>query len=198
MGYFDFEFNERAAVDAAHTLNRAYRGARKFEMRAPDAAGTLVVWARSQEEAEEHLRNALFDLIFNRHRLGRFLETPACIYCGAKKVESRGRNSSGTQTWRCKNADCQRSFVLDRRFRGGINHPSQSKKPEFVRLLRSGVTVREAADRLKLNRRTAVQWGMQLAALHPEVFEGLECPCGKALRHRGSCAFRLGRGKVAA
>lgn len=192
MSYWDFEFTEQQATKPVHTLNRPYKGARKIVMRAPDAKGTLLVYARSEQEAEEHLKNALFDLIFNRHRFGKFLDNPPCIFCGGH-TESRGRNSSGTQTWRCKNLECQRSFVVRREFRGGINHPSQSKKPEFARLLLSGLTVREAADRLRLNVSTAGNWAQQVAALNPGRLEILACPCGRPLRHRGSCVFRRGR-----
>ena len=50
------------------------------------------------------------------------------------------------------NPDCQRSFVIDRSFRGGINHPTQSKKPEFHRLVFvEGKTIREACDALGLS-----------------------------------------------
>lgn len=41
------------------------------------------------------------------------------------------------------NPGCQRSFVIDRSFRGGVNHPTQSKKAEFHRLVFvTGKTIR--------------------------------------------------------
>jgi len=118
------------ATSLVHTLNRPYKGAHKFSATAPDAQGTLVIWARDTEECREHLLNALFDLIFARNRVGAAVTNPPCIFCGGR-TQSRGRNSSGTRAWRCMNPDCQRSFVIDRTFRGGINHPTQSKKPAF-------------------------------------------------------------------
>lgn len=187
-GYFDFEFNAKLATKPVHTLNRPYKGARQIKMRAPDAGGTLIVWARSEEEARDHLANALFDLIFNKNRCGVSVENPACIFCGAK-TQSHGRNSSGTRTWRCQNPECQRHFVIDRTFRGGINHPSQSKKPKFTMLVKSGVSVREAADRLGLGLHTASNWAQKLTALG--VLADVHCPCGKTITHRGSCAFRM-------
>src|ERR1700680_1211579 len=68
------------------------------------------------------------------NRVGAAVFNPPCIFCGGKR-QSRGRNSSGTRGWRCMNPTCQRSFVIDRSFRGGINHPTQSKKPDFYREL---------------------------------------------------------------
>ena len=134
VSYFNFEFNSKMAASLVHTLNRPYKGAHKFSATAPDAQGTLVIWARDTEECREHLLNALFDLIFARNRVGAAVTNPPCIFCGGK-TQSRGRNSSGTRAWRCMNSDCQRSFVIDRTFRGGINHPTQSKKPDFHRLV---------------------------------------------------------------
>ncbi len=134
VSYFNFEFNSKMATSLVHTLNRPYKGAHKFSATAPDAQGTLVIWARDTEECREHLLNALFDLIFARNRVGAAVTNPPCIFCGGK-TQSRGRNSSGTRAWRCMNPDCQRSFVIDRTFRGGINHPTQSKKPAFYQLV---------------------------------------------------------------
>jgi transposase-like protein len=189
-GYYDLELNpDLMPVKARHTLNKFYRGARKFELHAPDAEGTLLVWARSEEEAQAHLQNALFDLIFRSARLQTAVKNPKCLFCGGR-TQRGGRNSSGTRVWACQNVECRRSFVLDRTFRGGINHPSQSKKPAFVRLLQSGATVREAADKLSLNVSTAGNWAEVAAGMG--LLDGLECPCGKSLRHRGSCAFRQG------
>jgi len=111
-GHWLFEFNPRAATTLRHTLNRKYRGAQKFELRAPDAPGTLIVWARTAQEADEHVVNALFDLIFDRKRVGAFLDNPVCIYCGGP-TQSRGRNSSGSQTWTCRNPSCRRSSHRD-------------------------------------------------------------------------------------
>ncbi len=194
-GYFDFDFNPAMATTLRHTLNRPYKGARRFEFSAPDAAGTLIVYARDEDEGKAHLVNALFDLIFARNRVGASVTNPDCIFCGGR-TESRGRNSSGTRAWRCLNPECRRSFVLDRTFRGGINHPTQSKKPEFSRLLLSGLTVREAAEKLNLNISTASNWAEKIAALNPGKLDSLTCPCGKRLRHRGTCWFRLGAGKL--
>ena len=70
MSYFNFEFNPEMATSLVHCLNRRYKGARKFPVTAPDAQGTLIVWARDLQECREHLLNALFDLIFARNRVG--------------------------------------------------------------------------------------------------------------------------------
>jgi transposase-like protein len=193
-GYFNLEFNPQLARSLTHTLNRRYKGSRKFQLAAPDAPGTLIVWARSEDEARDHIQNAIFDLIFQRNRVGASVTNPACIFCGGR-TQSHGRNSSGTQGWKCLNIECQRRFVIDRTFRGGINHPSQSKKPEFARLLLSGLTVREAADKVHLNVSTAGNWAEKIAALNPGKLDDLKCSCGKPLRHRGTCAFRLGYGQ---
>jgi hypothetical protein len=188
MSYFNFEFNPQMATSLVHCLNRRYKGARKFPVTAPDAQGTLIVWARDRQECHEHLLNALFDLIFARNRVGAAVTNPACIFCGGK-TQSRGRNSSGTRGWRCVNPECQRSFVLDRSFRGGINHPTQSKKPEFRRLVfLEGKTIREACDELGLSPSAADNWFRKMVALGQRVDH--KCPCGKDVRHRGSCRFR--------
>jgi len=188
VSYFNFEFNPQMATSLVHCLNRRYKGARKFPVTAPDAQGTLIVWARDRQECHEHLLNALFDLIFARNRVGAAVTNPACIFCGGR-TQSRGRNSSGTRGWRCVNPECQRSFVLDRSFRGGINHPTQSKKPEFRRLVFvEGKTIREACDELGLSPSAADNWFRKMVALGQRVDH--KCPCGKAIRHRGSCRFR--------
>ena len=203
MSYFNLEYvPQRGPIERmSHTLNRTYRGAQRFAIRAPDAAGTLIIWARDEEEAREHLVNACFDLLFNRNRVGAAVENPRCIFCEGDRVESRGRNSVGTRAWRCLNPECRRSFVLNRAFRGGINHPSQSKKPAFARLLLDGIPVGEAGRRLGIHPHTAVQWGKQIEAANKEQFAALRCPCGKPLRHRGICVHRYtkeGRERVAA
>lgn len=200
MAYFNLEYVEqRGPIDKAeHTLNRTYKGAQLFAIRAPDAFGTLHIWARDEDEAREHLVNACFDLIFNRSRVGAHVTNPPCVHCGGR-TQGGGRNSSGTRVWNCQEEGCRRKGVIHRAFRGGINHPSQSKKPAFARLLLEGVPVRDAADRLGIHRHTAVQWGAQIEAANRERFADLQCPCGKPLRHRGICVHRLtaeGRAKL--
>jgi hypothetical protein len=180
------------ATALVHCLNRRYKGARKFPVTAPDAQGTLIVWARDLQECREHLLNALFDLIFARNRVGASVCNPSCIFCGGK-TQSRGRNSSGTRGWRCMNPGCQRNFVIDRRFRGGINHPTQSKKPEFHRLVFvEGKTIREACDALGLSPSAGDNWFRKIMALGQQMDH--RCPCGRELRHRGSCEFRRSYG----
>lgn len=193
-GCFNLELNRRLADSLVHTLNGRYGGARLWRIQAPDAAGTLKVWARSQGEADDHIRNALFDLIFNRTRCGAVIENPACIFCGYR-TESRGRNSSGTRGGRCLNAECRRSFVINRSYRGGINHPSQSKKPAFYQLVFvEGKTMREARDLLQISDGAADNWYRKMAAGNGGT--DANCPCGKLLRHRGSCRFRQLYGKL--
>jgi hypothetical protein len=188
VSYFNFEFNSKMATSLVHTLNRPYKGAHKFSATAPDAQGTLVIWARDTEECREHLLNALFDLIFARNRVGAAVTNPPCIFCGGK-TQSRGRNSSGTRAWRCMNPTCQRSFVIDRSFRGGINHPTQSKKPDFHRLVFiDGKTIREACDALGISMSAGDNWYQKMLAVRKRIDH--KCPCGKELRHRGSCRFR--------
>jgi transposase-like protein len=189
VSYFNLELNPTMASGLEHTLNRRYKGATLFAIQAPDAAGTLRVWARDEAEAREHLVNAMFDLVFNRNRVGAAVTNPRCIYCGGR-AESRGRNSSGTRCWRCLNPECRHSFVLNREFRGGINHPSQSKKPAFARLLLAGTPVAEAASTLGIHHNTAGHWAAQIAELNKEQFAHLLCKCGRPLRHRGICLFR--------
>jgi hypothetical protein len=188
VSYFNLEFNPQMATSLVHCLNRRYRGARKFPVTAPDAQGTLLVWARDPEECREHLLNALFDLLFARNRVGASVSNPACIFCGGK-TQSRGRNSSGTRGWRCMSPDCQRSLVIDRSFRGGINHPTQSKRPEFHRMVFvEGKTIREACDALKLSMSAGDKWFRKMVAVGAKIDQ--KCPCGRDLRHRGSCEFR--------
>jgi hypothetical protein len=188
VSYFNLEFNPQMATSLVHCLNRRYKGARKFPVTAPDAQGTLLVWARDAEECHEHLLNALFDLLFARNRVGAAVSNPACIFCGGK-TQSRGRNSSGTRGWRCMNPDCQRSFVIDRSFRGGVNHPTQSKKLQFHRLVFvEGKTIREACDALRLSMSAGDNWFRTMVAVGGQIDH--KCPCGRELRHRGSCEFR--------
>lgn len=190
-GYFDLELHpDQMSTKAKHTLNRRYKGAVRFEMRAPDAGGTLIVWARDEAEAKDHLLNALFEMVFRSARHNVAVHNPACPYCGGKS-HRHGRNSSGKRTWRCQNLECQRHFVLDRIWRGGINHPSSSKKPDFARLLLSGTPVRDAAEKLGIHPMTARHWADHVVANNPEHFAGMACPCGKLLRHRGSCWYRM-------
>jgi len=190
VSYFNLEFNSQMATSLVHCLNRRYKGARKFPVTAPDAQGTLIVWARDPQECREHLLNALFDLVFARNRVGAAVCNPACIFCGGK-TQSRGRNSSGTRGWRCVNPDCQRSFVIDRSFRGGINHPTRSKKPDFYRLVFvDGKTIREACDALGVSMSAGDNWYRKMLAVQKRIDH--KCPCGKELRHRGACRFRQG------
>ncbi len=188
MSYFNLEFNRELATSLVHCLNRPYKGARKFSATAPDAQGTLIVWARSPQECREHLINALFDLIFARNRVGAAVCNPVCKFCGGR-TQSRGRNSSGTRCWRCMNPGCRRSFVIDRNFRGGIQHPTQSRKPEFHRLVFvEGKTIREACNALGISMSAGDSWYQKMVAVRKRSDH--RCPCGKELRHRGSCWFR--------
>lgn len=192
MAYFNLEYvQQRGPIEKAeHTLNRKYKGAQLFSIRAPDAFGTLHIWARDEEEAREHLVNACFDLIFNRLRVGAFVDNPKCIFCDGR-TQSGGRNSAGTRVWNCQEPGCRRKFVVDRIFRGGINHPSQSKKPAFAKLLLEGTPVRDAADQLGINPSTASNWAARVGAANRERFADLKCACGKTLRHRGICVHRM-------
>src|ERR1700730_5798939 len=190
VSYFNFEFNSKMATSLVHTLNRPYKGALKFSATAPDAQGTLVIWARDPEECREHLLNALFDLIFARNRVGAVVFNPPCIFCGGK-TQSRGRNSSGTRGWRCMNPTCQRSFVIDRSFRGGIHHPTQSTSPDFHRLVFiDGKTIREACDDLGISMSAGDNWYQKMLAVRKRIEQ--KWPCGKRRRDRGSCRFRQG------
>lgn len=202
MSYFNLVYNERGPEKLVHVLNRRYELAQLFEIRAPDAAGVIRIWARDEQEAREHLVNAMFDLIFRPVRVGAWAgaENPPCVACGSK-TQRGGRNSSGTRVWQCTNDGCQRKFVLDRAFRGGINHPSQSKKAPFARLVLSGVPPVEAAAQLGLNPQTGKKWAAEVAAANPDAFAALTCRCGKPLRHRGICLYRYtpeGKARVAA
>ena len=125
VSYFNFEFNSKMATSLVHTLNRPYKGAHKFSATAPDAQGTLVIWARDTEECREHLLNALFDLIFARNRVGAAVTNPPCIFCGGK-TQSRGRNSSGTRAWRCMNPD------LPAKLRHRSDLPGRNQSPDAV------------------------------------------------------------------
>jgi hypothetical protein len=79
--------------------------------------------------------------------------------------------------------------VIDRSFRGGINHPTQSKKPEFHRLVfAEGKTIREACDALGLSMTAGDSWFRKMVAIGGQIDH--KCPCGRDLRHRGSCEFR--------
>ena len=173
-----------------HVLNQPYKGSRRFEMKAPDAEGIIAVHARTEQEARDHLLNAFFELVFRGAH--RTFQNPACPFCSGR-TQRKGRNSAGTRVWTCQNPECRRCFVLNRVWRGGINHPSQSKKPEFVRLFLAGVSVADAADRLHLNHSTAGNWADQVAANNPDALANLNCPCGKPIRHRGSCAHRMAK-----
>ena len=194
MSYFNLDYNPKMAHGLVHALNKSYKGSQRFEIEAPDAQGKLLVYARTPEEADEHVVNALFDLIFNRNRVGASVDNPACIYCGYR-TESRGRNSSGTRGWRCLSPECKRSFVLNRSFRGGINNPTQSKKPDFHRLVFvEGKTIREAREILGISDGAASNWFEKMAAINGGTDK--LCPCGKPLRHRGTCKFRLNYKKL--
>lgn len=192
-GYFNLELRpDQMPVKDRHILNQRYKGAKPYEMRAPDAAGMIVIYARSLDEANDHAINALFDLIFRSATAATAVHNPRCPFCNGK-TQRHGRNSAGTRTWKCQRPDCQRYFVLDRVWRGGKNHQAQSKKPEFVRLLLSGVPAADAADRLGINHQTAGNWAEKVAANNPEAMAQFNCPCGKPIRHRGTCAHRLAK-----
>ncbi len=194
-GYFNLEFNSKLAVSLKHTLNRRYKSSQEFTLAAPDADGVLKVWARNEQEARDHLTNALFDLIFKRSRCGAVVNNPVCLFCGGP-TESRGRNSAGTRGWRCLNPECKRSFVVDRTAPGGVNHPSHSKKPDFIRLVfEEGKTLREVQDILGISSGAADNWFLKAVAVRRGPPAG-KCPCGKPMRHRGSCKFRQQYGKT--
>jgi hypothetical protein len=74
-----------------------------------------------------------------------------------------------------------------------LSRPYKGSRPEFVRLLLGGAPVADAADRLKLNHHTAANWAEKVAANNPEAMAQFKCPCGKPIRHRGSCAHRLAK-----
>jgi len=193
-GYFHLELNPKMAFSLCYQLNSRYTGAQRFELRAPDAAGTLTVWARTEKEANDHLVNALFDLIFARNRVGAAVLNPDCIFCGGP-TESRGRNCSGTRVWRCLNPECRHSFTPDRTWRGGINHPSHSKKPAFRQLVfEQGIPLQEAADRLGISHGAADNWFAKMQAVNKQTPP--PCPCGKPMRHRGSCSYRMQYGRT--
>lgn len=74
-------------------------------------------------------------------------------------------------------------------FPGGIDHPTQSKKPEFRRLVfDEGKTIREACDALGLSMSGGDNWFRKMLAVGRQIDH--RCPCGRELRHRGSCQFR--------
>ena len=87
MSYFNLEINQQIAISLVHCLNHRYKGARRFPVTAPDAQGTLIVWARDPQECREHLMNALFDLIFARNRVGAAVTNPPSSVEGKHKVE---------------------------------------------------------------------------------------------------------------
>jgi hypothetical protein len=89
VSYFNFEFNSKMATSLVHTLNRPYKGAHKFSATAPDAQGTLVIWARDPQECREHLLNALFDLIFARNRVGAAVFNPSMHLLWRKNTKPR-------------------------------------------------------------------------------------------------------------
>jgi hypothetical protein len=195
VSYFNLEFNPQMATSLVHCLNRRYKGAQKFPVTATDAQGTLIVWARDLQECREHLLNALFDLIFARNRVGAAVTNPPCIFCGGK-TQSRGRNSSGTRGWRCVNPDCQRSFVLDRSFRGGINHPTQSKKPAFYQLVFvDGKTIR---SRRRANGNRTRWLPVQFGSVQSSVFSPVRTPTRARLSpaEPGPCMFVKNSGKT--
>jgi len=99
VSYFNLEINPQMAISLVHCLNRPIQGARKFPVTAPDAQGTLIVWARDPQECQEHLLNALFDLLFARNRVGAAVFNPACIFCGGK-TQCRGRKQFGHKRMR--------------------------------------------------------------------------------------------------
>lgn len=189
-GYFNLELNpDQMPVTGKHALNRRYKGSARFELRAPDAEGTLIVWAKDEAEAKDHLVNALFEMVFRSARHALSVSNPRCPFCGGK-CHRGGRNSSGKRTWTCQNIECQRHFVLDRVWRGGIHHSSASKKPGFARLLIGGMPAADAARHLGINLSTARNWAAKVAANNPDLIANLECPCGRSIRHRGSCWYR--------
>jgi hypothetical protein len=52
VSYFNLEINPQMATALVHCLNRRYKGARRFPVTAPDAQGTLIVWARDLQECQ--------------------------------------------------------------------------------------------------------------------------------------------------
>ncbi len=67
---------------------------------------------------------------------------PGIVFCGGKRkaadVTVPGQEAGVASMWVAREA-----LSLDRSFRGGINHPIQSKKPEFHRLVfLAGKTIR--------------------------------------------------------
>ena len=154
-GYFDLTLTASRAAGLRHTLNRHYRGTERFSFRAPDAAGELTVWARSAQEAEAHCWNALFDLLFSRHRLGI---APACPVCGGEGAP-RGRNSVGRRQWRCENPECRRWFGAERNGHGGVAHPIEERRHEFYCLVFChGRRVPEACAQLRISRSAGYAW----------------------------------------
>ncbi|HZP16812.1 MAG TPA: hypothetical protein VFB00_02525, partial [Terriglobales bacterium] len=120
MSYFNLELrpDQYGTTDRPHQLNRPYKGSKRFTMTAPGAPGMLIVHALHEEEAREHIINALFELIFHPRPGVSRNYNPACPYCGGQ-THSHGRNVAGTRQWQCLTAGCQRYFVLNRTWKGG-------------------------------------------------------------------------------
>ena len=105
-----------------------------------------------------------------------------------RKTQSRGRNSSGTRGWRCMNPDCQRSFVIDRSFRGGIiTHAVEEAGLSSAGVHRWQDNSRGVRRSRYLDERRH-NWYQKMLAVRKRIDHN--CPCGKKLRHRGSCRFR--------
>ena len=125
MSYFNFEFNPEMATSLVHCLNRRYKGAQKFPVTAPDAQGTLIVWARDPQECQEHLLNALFDLIFATEPCGRRRNQSPVHLLWRENTESR------TQQFRYKSLALHESG-LPAKLRHRSDLPGRNQPPDAI------------------------------------------------------------------
>ena len=76
-----------------------------------------------------------------------------CPDCGSDKIMKSGKNSLGTQRYRCRDIDCAtKTFMLKYRYRAyrhGIND-------QIAEMASSGRGVRETARILKINKNTVI------------------------------------------
>ena len=125
MSYFNLEFNPQMATSLVHCFNRRYKGARKFPVTAPDAQGTLIVWARDLQECREHLLNALFDLIFARNRVGAAVSQSPMHLLWRENTESR------TKQFRYKSLALHESG-LPAKLRHRSDLPGRNQPPDAI------------------------------------------------------------------
>lgn len=105
------------------------------------------------ENLKEHMKKILkLNLLHSRNK-----NINACPICGHNKYIKYGFYN-GVQRYKCKNANCEKTFSLSTNFIWSYSKKSSEKWVEFIELMLDKKTLRYCAEKLNINLSTAFYW----------------------------------------